>query len=121
MDLELGTHNQQVAGFAPDGYGDWPVAPSSPNSIPAEPPPTPRQQPRPTQLDVGPNAAEFAEPIDEPIFAKSVAAAATYSGAAITNAIDWPPTKPNYGPPSVCRALPQRIVTRSPGTPKHFV
>src|SRR5580693_2566617 len=35
-------------------------------------------------LDVGPNAAELASPSAEPIFARSVAAAATYSGAAIT-------------------------------------
>ena len=34
--------------------------------------------------DVGVIAAAFAAPIDEPICAKSEAAAATYSGAAIT-------------------------------------
>ena len=38
-------------------------------------------------LEVGPSAAELAELIAEPIFAKSDAAAATYSGEALTNDI----------------------------------
>jgi hypothetical protein len=37
--------------------------------------------------DVGAKAAIFAELSDDPIFAKSEAAAATYSGAAITHDI----------------------------------
>src|ERR1700730_8150965 len=38
-------------------------------------------------LDFGPTAAELAELIADPIFAKSDAAAATYSGDALTNDI----------------------------------
>jgi hypothetical protein len=39
------------------------------------------------KLETGPNAAELAELIDDPIFARSDAAAATYSGDAFTNDI----------------------------------
>ena len=41
-------------------------------------------------LDTGPDATELASLIVDPIFAKSVAAAATYSGAAITYDIPLP-------------------------------
>ncbi len=42
-------------------------------------------EPGASMLDVGPRAAELAELIVDPILAKSVAAAETYSGVAFTN------------------------------------
>src|SRR6201997_5951384 len=61
-------------------------------------------------LDAGTNAAELASLIEDPMFARSVAAAATYSGAAITYDIPLPRIASHRpSPPAAKPAQPDRI------------
>src|SRR5271155_4201335 len=71
-------------------------------------------------LDVGPEAAELAELIAEPIVESSVAAVVTYSGVAITNDIRASPASRDVARQPDGEPCIQRIVTLPQAPPQAF-